>query len=55
LVTPRSLAAYSAASERTVRQMLADASIPPYLIGGSRRIDPANVHAYVDSCRCKAA
>jgi excisionase family DNA binding protein len=50
--TPRTLADYLAVSERTVRQMLADNVIPSYLIGGSRRIDPADVDAYVASCRC---
>jgi excisionase family DNA binding protein len=35
--TPRSLAAYLAISERTVRQMLADGRIPSYLIGSARR------------------
>jgi excisionase family DNA binding protein len=49
--TPKSLAAYLALSERTVRQMLADGVIPSYLIQGSRRIDPADVDAYLAGCR----
>lgn len=35
--TPRSLAAYRALSERTVRQMLADGVIRSYLTGSARR------------------
>jgi excisionase family DNA binding protein len=50
--TPRTLAAYLAVSERTVRSWIADGTIPSYLIGGSRRIDPADVDAYVANCRC---
>jgi excisionase family DNA binding protein len=53
--TVRTLAAYLAVSERTVRGWVADGTIPSYLIGGSRRIDPADVDAYVASCRCRAA
>jgi len=49
--TPKTLAAYLAVSERTVRQMLADHVIPSYLIGGARRIDPADVDTYLDGCR----
>ena len=49
--TPKTLAAYLALSERTVRQMLADHVIPSYVIGGARRIDPADVDAYLERCR----
>lgn len=34
--TPKTLAAYLALSERTVRQVLADSAIPSYRIAGSR-------------------
>ena len=55
--TPKTLAQYLAISERTVRDMLADKPdrgpvLPSYLIQGSRRIDPADVDAYL--ARCKA-
>lgn len=49
--TPKTLAAYSALSERTVRQLLADSAIPSYRIAGSRRIDPRDVDAYLRRCR----
>jgi excisionase family DNA binding protein len=45
--TPKTLAQYLALSERTVRQMLAERVVPSYLIGGARRIDPADVDAYL--------
>jgi excisionase family DNA binding protein len=50
--TPKTLAAYLAVSERTVRGWIADATIPSYRIEGSRRIDPVDVDAFVASCRC---
>jgi excisionase family DNA binding protein len=53
--TPKTLAAYLAVSERTVRQMLADAVIPSYRIEGSRRIDPGDVDAYLATRRCVAS
>ena len=49
--TPKTLAAYLSVSERTVRSMLAKGTIPSYLIEGSRRIDPADVDAYLTSRR----
>ena len=49
--TPRTLAAYLALSERTVRQLLADSAIPSYRIAGSRRIDPRDVDDYLRRCR----
>lgn len=45
--SPRTLAAYLALSERTVRQMIADGTIPSYKFEGSRRVDPEDVDAYV--------
>ena len=47
--TPKTLAAYLALSERTVRQLLADSAIPSYRIAGSRRIDPRDVDNYLRS------
>ena len=49
--TPKTLAAYLALSERTVRQLLADSAIPSYRIAGSRRIDPRDVDNYLRRCR----
>lgn len=49
--TPKSLATYLALSERTVRGLLADGTIPSYLIGGARRIDPADVDDLLHRCR----
>jgi excisionase family DNA binding protein len=49
--TPKTLAQFLAVSERTVRSMLAKGTIPSYLIEGSRRIDPADVDAYLSGCR----
>jgi excisionase family DNA binding protein len=49
--TPKTLAAYLALSERTVRQPLADSAIPSYRSAGSRRIDPSDVDHYLRRCR----
>ena len=49
--TPKTLANYLALSERTVRQLLADNTIPSYRIAGSRRIDPSDVDSYLQRCR----
>jgi excisionase family DNA binding protein len=49
--TPKTLASYLALSERTVRQLLADSTIPSYRIAGSRRIDPDDVDRYLQRCR----
>jgi excisionase family DNA binding protein len=38
-------------SERTMRQMLIDGEIASYMIGGSRRVDPADVEDYLRSHR----
>jgi excisionase family DNA binding protein len=45
--TPRGLAEYFSISECTVRQMLLDGRIPSYKVQGVRRIDPADVDAYL--------
>jgi excisionase family DNA binding protein len=51
--TPKSLARYLAVSERTVRGWIATGEIPSYLIGGARRIDPADVDAYLAGCKTR--
>jgi excisionase family DNA binding protein len=38
-------------SERTARQMLADRQIPSLRVGGSRRVEPHEVEAYVEARR----
>lgn len=43
----RTLAAYLSVSERTVRSMLAAGTIASYRVEGARRIDPADVDAYL--------
>jgi excisionase family DNA binding protein len=53
--TPKTLAQYLAVSERTVRSMLTKGTIVSYLIEGSRRIDPADVDAYLTSRRMVGA
>lgn len=53
--TPRTLADYLALSERTVRAMLAEHRIPSYKVEGARRIDPADVDAYLARRRDDAA
>ena len=45
--TPKSLAAYLALSERTVREMLRRGALPSYRVGGARRIDPSDVDSYL--------
>jgi excisionase family DNA binding protein len=49
--TPKTLADYLAVSERTVRQMIADARIPSYRVEGVRRISAEDVDAYLDRRR----
>ena len=45
--TPRALAQHLALSERTVRSMLAAGTFTSYRVEGTRRIDPADVDAYL--------
>lgn len=49
--TPRALAAYLSIDDRTMRTMLGNRTIPSYKVGGSRRIDPADVAAYLEAHR----
>jgi excisionase family DNA binding protein len=45
--TARTLAQRLAVSERTVREMIRRKEIPSYKVAGARRIDPADVDAYL--------
>ena len=45
--TPKGLAEYLSISERAVRDMLGKRRIPSYKVEGQRRIDPADVEAYL--------
>jgi excisionase family DNA binding protein len=45
--TPKTLAAYLALSERTVREMLRRGALPSYRVGGARPIDPSDVDSYL--------
>jgi excisionase family DNA binding protein len=53
--TPRTLAERLSISERTVRQMLIDGRIASYRIGGSRRVAPADLEAYLAKQRQAAS
>jgi excisionase family DNA binding protein len=44
--TERSLAAYLAVSERTVRNWIHRGDLPSYKLGAARRIDPADVEDF---------
>ncbi|MGD0386395.1 MAG: helix-turn-helix domain-containing protein [Solirubrobacteraceae bacterium] len=50
-LTVRMLVEHLQVSERTVRQMLIDGEIASYMIGGSRRVDPADLEDYLRSHR----
>lgn len=45
--TERTLAAYLAVSDRTVRNWIRRGELPSYKLGGSRRIDPADVEDFL--------
>jgi excisionase family DNA binding protein len=49
--TTRSLAQRLSVNEKTVRRLLADGEMPSYTIRDARRIDPADVDAYLASQR----
>jgi excisionase family DNA binding protein len=53
--TERSLAAYLAVSDRTVRNWIRRGQLPSYKLGASRRIDPADVESFLESRREEAA
>jgi excisionase family DNA binding protein len=52
--TERSLAAYLAVSDRTVRNWIRRGELPSYKLGASRRIDPADVAAFLEQRREEA-
>jgi len=45
--TERSLAAYLAVSDRTIRNWIRRGELPSYKLGASRRIDPADVEDFL--------
>jgi excisionase family DNA binding protein len=53
--TERSLAVYLAVSDRTVRNWIRRGELPGYKLGASRRIDPADIDAFLDRHRDDAA
>jgi len=53
--TERSLAAYLAVSDRTVRNWIRRGELPSYKLGASRRIDPADVATFLEQRREEAA
>jgi len=53
--TERTLAAYLAVSDRTIRNWIRRGELPSYKLGASRRIDPADVDAFLESRREEAA
>jgi len=46
--TERTLAAYLAVSDRTIRNWMRRGELPSYKLGASRRIDPADVDAFLE-------
>jgi excisionase family DNA binding protein len=53
--TERTLAAYLAVSDRTIRNWIRRGELPSYKLGASRRIDPADVDAFLAQRRDEAA
>ena len=53
--TERSLAAYLAVSDRTIRNWIRRGELASYKLGAARRIDPADVGAFLESRREGAA
>jgi excisionase family DNA binding protein len=53
--TERSLAAYLAVSDRTIRNWIRRGELPSYKLGAARRIDPADVDAFLSQRREEAA
>ena len=49
--TERTLAAYLAVSDRTIRNWIRRGELPSYKLGASRRIDPADVDAFLEARR----
>ncbi len=53
--TERTLAAYLAVSDRTIRNWIRRGELPSYKLGASSRIDPADVDAFLAERRDEAA
>ncbi len=53
--TERSLAAYLAVSDRTIRNWIRRGELPSYKLGASRRIDPADVESFLARHREESA
>jgi excisionase family DNA binding protein len=53
--TERTLAAHLAVSDRTIRNWIRRGELPSYKLGASRRIDPADVDAFLEARREEAA
>lgn len=53
--TERTLAAYLAVSDRTIRNWIRRGELASYKLGASRRIDPADVDAFLERRREEAA
>jgi excisionase family DNA binding protein len=53
--TERTLAAFLAVSERTIRNWIRRGELPSYKLGASRRIDPADVEDFLARHRDEAA
>lgn len=52
--TERSLAAYLSVSDGTVRNWIRRGELPSYKLGAARRIDPADVAAFLEQRREQA-
>lgn len=53
--TERTLATYLAVSDRTIRNWIRRGELPSYKLGASRRIDPADVNAFLAQRRDEPA
>ena len=53
--TERTLAAYLAVSDRTIRNWIRRGELASYKLGASRRIDPVDVDAFLAQRRDEAA
>ena len=53
--TERTLADYLAVSDRTIRNWIRSGELPSYKLGASRRIDPADVDAFLSQRREEAS
>ena len=49
--TERTLAAYLAVSDRTIRNWIRRGDLPSYKLGSARRIDPADVEDFLSRHR----